>query len=227
MATSEQLEILLGKVEERERKARKRAVIYTLVPIVFAAGLIWVTWNQVTTAQKELVNIEKERVAAKSEIKSLNNQFSKTVSTLSKVVSTSHKIEDFIEKKESFLRDLDEARFLINIRMLFDQIDSEISDLSSVVGEIPDLKRDRIWVTIVKSSKTKKDLETDVQRWISLYGKDQVAIYLSQNKYFALALKEDGSFTKAFRLTVELKEKGLAKDAYFASSTDWGKNFLE
>lgn len=225
---------LINKIEEKEKKARKRILIYTLIPVIVAIVLIWVTSSQVINSKRELDKIQNELNTKilelekiKSKVDTLDSKFSSTISSISEIISTSHRIENFIESKQSFLRSIDEARFLINIRMLFDEINSQYSDILALSSELPELDRGRNWITIISSSKSLNKLQNEAKTWIEQYGIDQVAIYKSKNNYYALALKGDGSFTKAYRLTVQLQRSGKAYGAYFASSKDWNKNYLE
>lgn len=234
MNLMEQREFILKKIEERGRKVRRNSFIFTLIPIIVAGVLIWFTGSKLVNYQKELSNTQREFDLKRRELKNtqdklnlLDTKFLRIVSRLNKIVAISHEIEEFIEKKESFLRTLDEARFLISIRRLFDSLDSQFSEVSNLLSGMPDLNRNRIWINIVKSSKSLEKLKEEAHIWIKNYGKDQVAIYRSSNKYYALALKGDGTFTAAYRLTVKLHQNGLAYDAYFAASRDWGRNFLE
>ncbi|MEJ2658855.1 MAG: hypothetical protein P8012_16985 [Desulfobacterales bacterium] len=217
---------ILRKIDEK--------VIYTIIPVFVAVILIWITSSKVINSKNELHNIQTRMDSLKIELDNtkakadtLDIKLTETISSISKIVSISHNIEDFIESKESFLRTLDEARFLINIRMLFDEIDSNFSEISELSTKIPELDRDRFWITIISSSKSLKDLKNEAKSWVDEYSNDQVAIYKSSNDYFALALKGDGSFTEAYRQTVKLQQSGKAYDAYFASSRDWDKNYLE
>lgn len=225
---------LFNKIEEKENKARKRIFIYTLVPVIIAIVWIWTTSSKVINSKRELDKIQNELDIKISELEkielkvdTLDSKLSNTISSISEIISTSHKIEDFIESKQSFLRSIDEARFLINIRMLFDEINSQYSEILELSSKMPELNRGRNWITIISSSKSLNKLQNEAKSWIKQYGIDQVAIYKSQNNYYALALKGDGSFTKAYRLTVQLQRSGKAYGAYFASSKDWNKNYLE
>lgn len=225
---------LFAKLEEREKKAHKRILIYTLIPVVIACILIWITSSKVINSNRELTKVKNELKIKISEletiklkVETLDSKLSNTISSISKIISTSHKIENFIESKQSFLRSLDEARFLINIRMLFDEINSQYSEILKLSSNMPELNRGRNWITIISSSKSLIKLQNEAKSWIKQYGTEQVVIYKSQNDYYALALKGDGSFTKAYRLTVELQRSVKAYDAYFASSKNWNKNYLD
>ena len=142
---------LFNKIEKKEKKARKRIFIYTLIPVIVAIVLIWVTSSEVINSKRELDKIQNELnikilelEKIKSKVDTLDSKLSNTVSSISEIISTSHRIEDFIESKQSFLRSIDEARFLINIRMLFDEINSQYSDVLASSSKMPELDRGRI-----------------------------------------------------------------------------------
>jgi hypothetical protein len=75
-----------------------------------------------------------------------------------------------------------------------------------------------------RSSQSK--LKAAAQPWSQQVTKAELAIYASQNGYYALVIKGDGSFTFAYNKTVELQKNGTA-GVYFAESKDWGKDYLE
>lgn len=77
----EQLRLLLEKAEERERTARRRAVYYSLIPIVLAGLLLGVTAWQVRNAQQQLAAAKKDLAETtmatqrlKEELKSVNQE---------------------------------------------------------------------------------------------------------------------------------------------------------
>lgn len=65
--TPEDLAKLLQRVEERERTARRRAIFYSLVPIIVAVVLITVTGRQVYNAEKKVA-------AKRTELESLQGK---------------------------------------------------------------------------------------------------------------------------------------------------------
>lgn len=228
-----QQELLLKKMEEHRRKKIRISIIYSLIPILVGVILILFTVNKLTDSQRELARInkqlelkQKEIELAKKKQKLLDKRFSQSAMKFKKIVATMHEIENFIEKKESFLRSLDEARFLINIRILFDKINLQFSEISDLLPGMPRLSRDRIWVTIVKSSRSLEGLKKEAHTWEQQYSKDAVAIYLFSNKFYGLALKGDGTFTTAYKLTVKLQKNGVS-GAYFVATKKGDQNLLE
>jgi hypothetical protein len=57
--TQENLEGLIAKVEARERLARKRAIAYTVIPILLAGILLWFTSVRVIHARQEVARYQK------------------------------------------------------------------------------------------------------------------------------------------------------------------------
>jgi DNA repair exonuclease SbcCD ATPase subunit len=58
--SEEHLQSLLQKVEERERTARRRAIIYSLVPILLLGMLLWFTGHRIIQAQHKLDTINQQ-----------------------------------------------------------------------------------------------------------------------------------------------------------------------
>jgi len=75
------------------------------------------------------------------------------------------------------------------------------------------------------SSRDLSKLKRAAEAWSQRVTKMELAIYISQNGYYALVIKGDGSFTFAYNKTVELQKRGTAA-VYFAQSKDWGKDYL-
>lgn len=200
----DQLQSLLQRVENRERIARRRAVIYTVIPFLFGGILILVVGGVVIRAQRELAN-------AKSELRMM--------------IEVTNQLEDFFERQDTTLFIRTEARSMIAMRMMFDTINEEF-EISSLGPEMPQLGRGRVWITIVGSYSTLNNARQASPQWVNLYGADHVAIYLTKNNYYALAISGDGTFTSAYELTAELKQ-GPAYDAYFVAAHNWGENLLQ
>jgi hypothetical protein len=57
--THESIELLLDSVAAKERQARKRAMIYTVVPILLAVILLWFTSKQIVEARQEVNRYER------------------------------------------------------------------------------------------------------------------------------------------------------------------------
>jgi hypothetical protein len=228
-----EVEELLDAMALRERRVAKRATLLTVIPAMLAIALVAITASSVSQSRNELHVVHQQlRMATdslrlvKTEAESLRNDVRQAGVQLIAVATTASEMERFIESKESFLRSLDEARFLIDIRMRFDSLHADMLRVAEASPGILDVRPQRRWVTVVRSSKSPVDLRTLAPRWVARYGADQVGLYRSQNGYYALALLGDGTFTSAYRLTEALHRDGRAPGAYFASAPDWGANLL-
>jgi predicted RNase H-like nuclease (RuvC/YqgF family) len=182
--------------------------------------------NYVAASRKQVNGLEQQITDLKEKEAVLNRHVQESASQFIEIAHITQQVERLIESKQSYLRTLDEARYLIDLRMKFDSLNSELQQLSQNIPEIKKITDQRRWITIVKSSRELDSLRLSAMPWIAKYGKDKVAIYKTGNGFYALAVLTDGSFTKAYRLTVDLMKTGEARDAYFDDSADWGPNIL-
>ena len=80
---------------------------------------------------------------------------------------------------------------------------------------------------IIASSRSLIDLKKEVGGLSSIYGKDQIAIYQDSKGNYALSVIGNSTFTRAYRLNVELRDKYGYSGAYFSGPTNWGINYLK
>ena len=245
---------IIHKFEEKEKQSKQRAIIMTFVPLIVGLLLITFTSQKVIKAQKELDKIEEKIQGSKKEVYrardslnmvkdslrllmdqnkslrsltySLSQNLSESVSTLGKAVSVTSEFKKFIDKMEPYLRSQGEASFYINYRMLEDKISGNYNALSEKVSRLPKIDEKLNWIVIVESSRSLEDLKRQVNRLASLYGRNQVAIYRENNGMYVMSLKGNGTFTRAYRLNVELRDKYGYRGPYFSSSKDWGTNYM-
>lgn len=238
---------ILDKAESKERLARKRVIIFTLVPILFAILLIAYTTNKIIQAQKELAtiekrindannktihiekefgNVKKENTYLVAQNDSLKQSLVATTILLGKQVSVFSEFKKFIDNIKSYDRSYEQAAFWINYRMLEDKIRGNYEDLSQKISMLPGLDSNTNWIVIVESSTSLEDLKKDANKLYNIYEKDQIAIYQTKKSYFSLAVKGNGTFTRAYRLNVELRDKYGFEGAYFSCSNNWGENYL-
>jgi hypothetical protein len=217
-------ELLEERLRERERRVRRRTAILTIVPIIAATLVLGVVWNRVAAARDELAQITQELDRSRDQASQVETKLRNTQVALSEIIQITRQMEEFIEKKESFLRTIDEARFLISVRMLFDRINTQYRGLSKVFPDLPPLS-ERQWVAIMASSRDLQMLRTLSKDLASRLGQTDVAIYLAPNGFYALAIRGDGTFTTAYNNTVDAQNKGIP-GAYFAQSSDWGRDYL-
>jgi len=239
---------VLVKLERNEKLAKRRAILLTFFPVVLAILLIIYTTQKVVHAQKELDTVEDRiRVAnikivdterkldsfkilntnLKIQNDSLKKSLIETSILLGKQVSVFNEFKIFIDKMKPFDRSSAQAAFWINYRMLEDRIRGNYADLARHVAGLPDLDTLKNWIVIVKSSSSLEDLKIEVAHLASIYGEDQIVIYKSGQDFYSLAVKGNGTFTRAYRLNVELRDKNGYPGAYFSGRDDWGSDYLK
>jgi hypothetical protein len=94
----ENLQSLMQKVEHRERTARKRAIIYSLVPIFLAGALLWFTSYRIIKAQKELATINQSLEVAKEEAEHFAKEATELKQTLNEVEEQLRQSTNFVRR---------------------------------------------------------------------------------------------------------------------------------
>ena len=199
-------------------------MVLTMIPIIVGALTLSYVAYAVNSARRELASVQHERAEAASKTLQAQAELKKAERSLTEIVRITQEMQEFVERKQSFLRTLDEARFLISIRMMFDRIDAQYQEAAKNLPGLPPLN-ERRWVTVLMSSRDLSKLKHAAEDWSKRIAIADLAIYASQNGYYALVIKGDGSFTFAYNKTVELQRNGAA-GIYFAESKDWGKDYL-
>jgi regulator of replication initiation timing len=245
---------ILEQIEIREKKSKNRAIALTLIPVVAAIILIIYTSKKIISSQVELNSIEKRIKQASNEVNiaqtelkevksfnnkliqqnnslklkndSLSNSLTESVATLGKAMSVTTEFKKFIDRMEPYLRTQQEASFFINFRMLNDKIIGNYNALSKTISQLPKLDDTTNYIVIVASSRSLFDLRQGVGRLTAIYGRDQVAIYQDGKGNYALSVLGNTTFTRAYRLNVELRDKYGYSGAYFSGASNWGTNYL-
>jgi hypothetical protein len=221
-----EIQELLSKVAQKERLARKRAVLYAMVPMVVAAILVVWTGRYLNRAKRDVDDARQEVEQLRNQRDLLNKQMGEVAGKLIDIATVARQMEGLVESKKSYLRSPEEARLLIDIRIKFDSLNTEIVGLSETFPAVRTIGNGRKWVTVVKSNTDLKMVEEAAPSWIADYGAQSVAVYRTPNGFYALALLGDGSFTQAYSRTVSLIKSGRATDAYFEDAGGWGVNLL-
>lgn len=140
MSYEDELQSVLEQVNQQAGTAQKRAMIFTLIPILVGIALIFVTWQQVSTATEELNKTEAKLVEAQGALTDseqqnaeLQEKLTQTTLTLdalqiqvSDLQSQSAKLNEEIQKnQEELLRLQTERANLIE----------QVGDLSAQVEE--------------------------------------------------------------------------------------------
>jgi hypothetical protein len=94
----EDLQSLMQKVERRERTARKRAIIYSLVPIILAVVLLSYTSYRIIKAQKEYATINQKLQVAKEEAEHFAKEATELKQTLSEVEEQLRQSTNFVKR---------------------------------------------------------------------------------------------------------------------------------
>lgn len=238
---------IIQNAELQEKQARKRAIALTFIPLLFAILLITYTAEKIIKAQKELDNIEGRMTEANNRVSyaekrydsvsrenetlikqndSLKKSLIETTVLLGKQVSVFSEFKKFVDNIKTYDRSYEEAAFWINYKMLEDKIRGNYDDLSKKVSNLPNLDSNTVWVVVVSSSSSLEDLRKEAAKVVNIYGRDETAIYKTNNSTYVLAVKGNGTFTRAYRLNVELRDKYKFAGAYFSSSANWGKDYL-
>lgn len=140
MSYEDELQSVLERVNERAATARRRALIYTLTPILVGAALIVVTWQQVSTAAEKLDKTNTELAASnesldnsKREIGKLRTELAQTTADLEalrgqikELEGQSSELKDEIQKNQEELSSLRAER---------DNLSEQVKDLSAQVEE--------------------------------------------------------------------------------------------
>jgi len=225
---------LLERIKLKESQAKKRAILFTFIPLLVGLFLITYTSKKVFQSDEQLKKIRKELNIAQIQNDSLkiqNDTLSKvlieSLTNLGKAASVTTQFKEFIDKMKPALRSQEEASFFINFKMLDDKIRGDYEHLSERVSTLPKLDENKIWIVIVQSSTSLEDLKQEADPLISIYGKEQVAIYRDSKSIYALSIKGNGTFTRAYRLNIELRDKYNYSGSYFSNSKDWGTDYFK
>jgi hypothetical protein len=225
--TPDQIEqSLLDKVEAREVRARRRAVFYTAIPVVAICALVWIgghRYQQLVDSDRRLEQVRAESATLIKQAEDARNSLLGAGKDIEAALTVLRQLEAFVEREKPFMRSADHARLLISIRMAFDKLNDTAAALSKSMPDVVDKlqQRPRRWVTIVSSSSDLGALRRSVEQYQRKMPDSKLAIYRSVNGFYGLAVLGDGSFTDAYRKTVELKNRDIAPMAYFADATSW------
>jgi len=235
---------ILTRIAIQEKRAKRRAIVFTVIPLIFAIILIGYTTSKVAKAQEELLHIDSTMAEANKKIKAADDSlqvFKKNNillqkendslienlhKSLGKAVAVMSEFKVIIDKIKPSLRTVGETAFYVNFRMMEERIRGDYDYLSEKISSLPQLYENKSWIVIVKSSVSLTDLKSDVPKLVSIYDANQIAIYKSSPKYYSLCVVGNGTFTRAYRLNVELRDRYGYNGAYFSSSENWGDNYL-
>jgi len=145
--SEEQLQSLVKSAEERESIARRRAALYSLIPIVLASLLLWFTGWQIKEANQELTTVENELQSSLQEQEDTNMQleqtrqeFDQTRQELETANSQLGQIQQDLESANSQLgqtqQDLEAAKNqLEHTQQEVDELEQRVDELSKELEE--------------------------------------------------------------------------------------------
>lgn len=224
---------ILNRIEQKERKAKKRAILLTFIPLISAIILIAYTSKVVFQSEKKLaeikIDLQKTNDANKL-IKSQNDSLSEILQestiNLGKAMSVLSETKNFIDKMSPPVRSSEEAKYYVEFRMLEERIRGDYLSLSDKVSRLPIITEDKNWIVILASSVSLNDLKKEAERFRKILVNEELAIYKTK-VYYALVAKGNGTFTRAYRLNVDLIDNYGINSAYFSGSKDWGTDYLK
>jgi hypothetical protein len=128
---------ILEQVEHVERAARRRAMLLTLLPIIFAAILLGVTFWQVRSAQDRLTEINQKREDAEQALLAVSQRYT---DTQAKWVETSAEVISLTQKLNSTSNELKRLQSQLEIsRTLLISTGEELSRSTKILNEIKTL----------------------------------------------------------------------------------------
>ncbi len=145
--SEEQLQSLVKSAEEHESIARRRAALYSLIPIVLASLLLWFTGWQIKEANQELTTVENELQSSLQEQEDTNMQleqtrqeFDQTRQELETANSQLGQIQQDLESANSQLgqtqQDLEAAKNqLEHTQQEVDELEQRVDELSKELEE--------------------------------------------------------------------------------------------
>jgi hypothetical protein len=147
MSYEDELQTVLEQVSEREAKARKRALFYTLIPIVVGTALILITWQQVSKATDKLDTTQSQLVASSQQLSDSQDQISNLSTQLSQ---TKTELETLKPQVEQLKKDADALKVQVdnnkveiaNLEAQRDNLKDQVEFLSAQVEESKVLKNE-------------------------------------------------------------------------------------
>lgn len=103
-----EVEEILHQVEKKEKRARKLSLIFTFIPILTAAVLIYFTYSKVINAQKDLEQIEGELEVVEIELetaKETNELLSASIDSVKKELKVKTDSLDVIKGQMDLIED--------------------------------------------------------------------------------------------------------------------------
>lgn len=140
MSYEDELQSVLERVNKRSATTQRRALIYTLIPILVGAALIAATWQQVGKATEELnkteaklVNSQESLLVSEKKNTELQSSLAETTTTLEALQSQVKDLETRIETSTLDIQRLESDRELLEAQK--SELVAQVEDLSAQVEE--------------------------------------------------------------------------------------------
>jgi uncharacterized protein with GYD domain len=212
---------ILDAIAGLDTRRRRRSLVLTALPLVAAIILVVVAGQAIRQLQDEQRQATAASAALEAQTTSLKRTMAEVGRQVTGVVEAISAIEALIESKQSYLRTIDEARFLIDVRMKFDAVHAALDAVSTAAPDLAKVRPWRRWVTVVKSAREPSELAIPSNRLECLESQKELIVFRTPNGMLALVILGDGSFTAAYRQTVRLRDAGCVPGAYFADTEKW------
>jgi hypothetical protein len=182
--SEEYLQSLMQKVEHRERIARKRAIIYSLLPIFIALVLLWFTGNQLTHYSRERAKIAEELESSNKklaqrqlEIKEVEKELSEKREQLRLA-----KLQTETILKETFTKESLQKK--IDLQLRGGKADIPTSPKTKIFNTYEEAQG---YVVVLGSYKNIEKAITGVKIFRGKF-QDEVKLYYAINDYYAAAI---------------------------------------
>jgi hypothetical protein len=142
--SDEYLQSLLAKINEKERTARKRAFLYSLIPIVFAIALIAFSGWQIKTANEELAAIREDFNKVSLELIETQNQLDSANQELLETQQELDETKSQLEQKQTELDDANQQleekqQQIIVSNETLEKVQQDLDDANIQLGGLEDL----------------------------------------------------------------------------------------
>ncbi len=146
--SEEQLQSLVKSAEEHESIARRRAALYSLIPIVLASLLLWFTGWQIKQANQELTTVKnelqsslQEQAATNMQLEQTRQEFEQTRQELetanSHLGQTQQELEAANSQLEQTQQELEAAKNqLEHTQQEVDELEQRVDELSKTLEEV-------------------------------------------------------------------------------------------
>lgn len=138
--------LLTENVEKRERTARRRAVVYSLIPVVLALSLLIVISIQIRNAALQLNQANSRLSLAQTELQQSSKQFAVVQNELQQVrdqLSTSQKeLKDSQDRLNQTNEELSRSQLEVDkLQNKVDQLNKELNEITNQLKYATDFKK--------------------------------------------------------------------------------------